>query len=357
MKWEKKSDRCRKVVETMKQAREPREIPYRALCDWGGFVYPSVMRWKTRIEAGQEPVLPPGPKKVAPLDFEELRRQIEGLKHGRKRTEGVGELYGRHREEISRRELNALVAEERRRQTRERREEYRHVAWRVPRLVWAMDDTEHRPDESLPKAYLHTVQDLGSRLKFEPVVGWRLAHGEQVAAHLQELFETHGPPLFLKRDNGGNLNHGVVDKLLEAYLVIPMNSPAYYPQYNGGIEFAQREIKARLQDPMEPALLAALARLEVQALNLKPRPCLGMRSSWEVFRSGQDLAAQFTKRKRKEVYEEIKRNTLNLMERKEYIEVDAWRDAVQTWLLDNHFISVSLKHRVSPYSCNPGSHN
>jgi IS30 family transposase len=92
-------------------------------------------------------------------------------------------------------------------------------------------------------------------------------------------------------------------------LVIPLNSPCYYPQYNGGIEAAQREIKDRLsQRPRLPsAFLAIQADLEVQALNHRRRPCLGHRTPCQVFTEGRPLARTFNRRKRKEVYASYER--------------------------------------------------
>jgi len=214
-----------------------------------------------------------------------------------------------------------------------------------------MDDTEYHPDKAYPKAYLHNVHDQGSRYKFEPLVGLALAHGDEVAAHLAELFDGHGPPLFLKRDNAGNLNHGLVEELLEAFLVIPVNSPCYYPQYNGGIEKAQREIKERLsQRPQTPsAFLAIQAGLDVHALNRRRRPCLGHRTACQVFLSGQSLARTFNRRKRREVYDWIKQKTLVLIEEGRYDVDAAWRLAVETWLLDHGFITVSKRREVLPH--------
>lgn len=65
------------------------------------------------------------------------------------------------------------------------------------------------------------MQDLASRYKFPPPAGDAMPHGEEVAENLERLFERHGAPLVVKRDNGGNLNHGAVDALLDRYLVIP----------------------------------------------------------------------------------------------------------------------------------------
>jgi hypothetical protein len=252
------------LLDHIEGRHEAEGLSYRTLCAQEGVAYASLMRWKDRMARGEPIVAPPGPKKVAPLDLEALRQELRVLRHGRKRTEGTGPLYQEHQDRISRRDLGRLVAEERQRQKQERNRVYHQVSWKVPRLVWAMDDTEYHPDPAYPKAYLHNLQDLGSRYTFEPLVGLALAHGEQIAAHLNELFEAHGPPLFLKRDNGGNLNHTLGGELLEAFLIIPVNSPCYYPQYNGGIEAGNREIKARLaqQPSMPSAFLAIQAGLQ-----------------------------------------------------------------------------------------------
>jgi len=338
------------IVERIEGLHAAEGLSYRTLCAQEGLGYASLMRWKERVARGVTIMERPGPKKVQPLDLEALREEIRLLRHGRKRSAGTGELYRRQRDRISHRDLEGLVAEERQRKHQERNRIYHEVIWKVPRLVWAMDDTEYHPDPDYPKAYLHNVQDLGSRYKFEPLVGLALANGEAVAAHLAELFDAHGAPLFLKRDNGKNLNHTLVDQLLQAYLVIPLNSPCYYPQYNGGIEVAQREIKERLsQRPQLPsAFLAIQAELDIQALNHRPRPCLGHRSACQLFSAGKDLVCMFDRRKRREVYEWIRQKTLDLIAKEGYKDDAAWRLAVETWLLDNGFIAVRKQRKVLP---------
>lgn len=347
------------VVERIEGLRRAEGLPYRELCSREGISHTSFMRWKGRMDRGESAVNRPGPGKVEPLDLDALREQIQLLRHGCKRTAGSGDLYEQHRQRVSRRDLGRMVCGERRRQNRERNRVYHEVGWRTPRLVWATDDTEYHPDKAYPKAYLHNVQDLGSRYKFEPLVGLRLAHGDEVAAHLNDLFEVHGPPLFLKRDNHGNLNHGLVEELLEAFLVIPVNSPCYYPQYNGGIEVAQREIKERLSQRQQTpsAFLAIQAGLDVNALNHRRRACLGHRTSCQVFLRGRDLAGTFNRRKRKEVYEWVREKTLELIEKARYDADAAWRMAVETWLLDNGFITVSNRRKVLPHFPENQSHN
>ena len=121
--------------------------------------------------------------------------------------------------------------------------------------------------------------------------------------------------------------------------------PLHYPQYNGGIEVGQREIKDRWAQRSQPpsAFLAIQAELDIQALNHKRRPCLKRRTSCAVFTQGEALARQFTRRKRKEVYDAIRETTLEIV-RTQALDADAaWRLAVETWLLDNGFITVFNK--------------
>jgi len=338
------------VLDAIERRHAAEGLAYRTLCVQEGVAYASLMRWKDRVARGRDIVGRPGPKKVAPLDLDALREELRVLRHGRKRTEGTGDLYRRHRDRISRRDLGRFVVEERRRQNRERHRIVHEVTWKVPRLIWAMDDTEYHPDPAYPKAYLNNVQDLGSRFKFEPLVGLALAHGNEVAAHLHTLFDAHGPPLFLKRDNGKNLNHALIDALLEAFFVIPVNSPCHYPQYNGGIEAGNREIKSELlrRPSMPSAFLAIQAELDIQTLNHRSRPCLRHRSPCEVFAAGRGYARTFDRRKRREVYEWIRQKTLELTQTTCYDADRAWRLAVETWLLDHEFITVSKPKEVLP---------
>ena len=67
--------------------------------------------------------------------------------------------------------------------------------------------------------------------------------GEEIAGHLSRHLSRFGPPLFLKRDNAGNLNHTSVNDLLEEMMVIPINSPCYTASCNGAIKHSQGELK------------------------------------------------------------------------------------------------------------------
>ena len=112
-------------------------------------------------------------------------------------------------------------------------------------LIWSMDIFEqvHRG----VRFHVLQVIDLGSRVKLEPAVKPGAFTGEEVAEHLNYLMHKHEAPLFLKRDNGSNLNSGEVLSILKMFAVIPFNSPPGFPQFNGVMERSQGEIKRYLR--------------------------------------------------------------------------------------------------------------
>lgn len=296
----------------------------------------------------------PGPKKVIPPDWKALWRDVGDLRHGRKRTAGAEALWWRHGDRISRRAFREEVRRRRLEEHRMRAAAMRRIEWRVPGAVWSLDDTG-----SKRRGYVHQVQDLASRYKFPPPAGNEMPHGEEVAGNLERLFERHGAPLVIKRDNGGNLNHGAVDALLDRYLVIPLNSPPYWPGYNGGIERAQRELaeETRLMEGQGSATdlgHGQHARLSVERLNHRRRPCLGGRTSCEVFCTGREGMRKYNRRRRREAMEAIEAlflKELDQVRRMSRRTVDAaWRRAVENWLLSEGIITVKNPKSVTPLS-------
>jgi len=197
----------------------------------------SVFRWAGRLRRGEPAVHKPGPQKLALSDPQTLNTAIAGLHHGRRRSAGAPALWRTWQAMISRRDFNARVRQCRRAQ----QPQWRRIYWLQSAVVWAMDPAQYRD------RCWNLVSDLGSRFRFELLVASALP-AERIAEHLELLFDRYGAPLVLKRDNGSNLVNGTVDRLLEEYGVIPLNSPTYYPQYNGAIEYAQHEIKLSVQD-------------------------------------------------------------------------------------------------------------
>jgi transposase InsO family protein len=266
------------IVTQLQTLHEQAVQPYRPLCAAATMPYATFMRWKGRLARGVPVLRKPGPKPVGSLDLAGLQTRLRMLEHGSRRSHGTIALYAEHRLQISRRTFLELVEEARRQVLREREADRRSVHWQVPGAVWSVDPTELMlmRNGARQKLSMLPVLDLASRYKFAPLVSDRLT-GEFVAARLDELFAQHGPPLVLKRDNGSNLNSEAVNAVLSRWLVIPLNSPPYYPPYNGGIERAQREFKAALRPRLlaHPAGdVAGLAALTVHELNHRPRRCL-----------------------------------------------------------------------------------
>jgi hypothetical protein len=232
-------------------------------------------RWQARVRRGEPAYRRPGPSPTRPLDADALQRDLGTLRHGPRRSRGVGALHAAYRGALSRRNLDHRVAEMRRAHHREARLALRRLAWLVSGSVWAMDPTFAG---GWP---LHRVMDLASRFQFHPLWMPRL-YGTDVAAHLDDLFRRFGPPLVLKRDNGANLNTPEVNEILRAWRVLPLNSPCAYPRFNGSLERAQREV-------VLPAPVAARPsesrpeRALTDALNHRPRPVLRGRCAAAVF--------------------------------------------------------------------------
>ena len=197
------------------------------------------------------------------------------------------------------------------------------------------------------------VGDLASRFRFELMVALQLP-AERIVRQLQSLFDRYGAPLVLKRDNGSNLVHDSVDRLLDEYGVMALTSPPYYPRYNGAIEYAQREIKAAvdLLTLSGTPLSTALATAPV-LLNAQPRPCLDGQTASQTFLNTQHpFQQEFSLERRKEVKDWITDQAATILAHiprgKRRIADAAWRQALETWLLDHGFMKLVQPRQMSP---------
>lgn len=330
------------MVASIQNAHECAASSYRRLLPATGVAYSSFMRWQGRVRRREAPIRSPGPKKSLPLDLAALQRDVTALDHGARRSAGSGLLYQQYRDRISRRSLRRCVRQARRDLHRKQRDAQRRILWLAPGLVWAMDDSDLR------ELQLHQVQDLASRYKLEPLLDAQMP-GCAVAADLREKFERHGPPLFLKTDNGSNLTAEAVLDVLAAYGVIPLASPAHYPPYNGGIERAAREIKEAIYSPFPEKCLRAPG-LIVHELNHRPRGCLGGKTPCEVFGQRRSIMSVYTARKRQEVYGWITQRQRAILTAMKAAGRErpaaAWRRACEEWLRQNGAIAV-LPERAS----------
>ena len=336
------------LVGLVEQAKVEVGWSCRRVVEAAGIPRSSFSRWRSRIGHQQPCVETPGPKKEVQLNLEALLAEVREMEHGRHRSFGTAVLYQKHRQEISRRPLQGLVKDERQRVNAVRLAKLRRVTWQVPGMAWAMDNTE------LGLVDLHQVQDLASRYKYESFVAASV-QGEQVAEHLERLIQTHGAPLILKRDRGGNLRSEEVEAVLQNHLIIPLDSPPRYPAYNGAIEYAQREMKELLEVRYPGAgHILACNMAAAQELNHRPRPCLAGRTACALLESGREAMKAYTRPKRKEVIDWIKKEMLAILQAIGGSSAGvracdaAWRRAVETWLHRNGAITVSVNGNVLP---------
>lgn len=349
----------------MQEMKDKTGLSYPAICEACEVEYSSFARWLGRHKINQPAVYRPGPKKVKLFALENLQEKIRNLKHGKKRTAYTGNLYDRYADFISRRDFNLLVNMARRDVNRVHEMNLRHIDWKTTGIVWSMDDTELGTDTNGFRIFEHMVMELGSRYKFPPVCG-PLMSGKQVAVNLEKLFRKFGVPLFLKRDNHGNLNSWEVNAVLKKYFVIPLNSPEYYSPYNGSIEKANRDFKDCLVEKLEKLTSGIREHLQIYSettahdLNHKRRDCLqGEISCQRFFNQKNDY--RFNKRERRSIYNWIKSQTwaiLHYMNDKTHKAFSsAWRIAAETWLRMKGFIFVSVNGKVLPNFMPEYSHN
>jgi hypothetical protein len=307
-----------------------------------GLSYRTLMRWKQRLADGKEAVGKCGPKKVHPLNLAELKKKIRDLDHGRKRSRGTGRLHRAYAERISRRELNELV-----RQVRSDSDDPCQVDWLRTDLAWSMDGLKYRD------CHVQNVQDLCSRYKFAPLTSEAEPCGEEIAGHLARHFNRFGPPLFIKRDNAGNLNHTAVNELLEEHMIIPINSPYYTPKYNGAIEHCQGEFKTWLIQWKHAAGSKRELALQVDnaahALNHHTRRSLSGKNACRAYFSSSRL--RFTKRQRREAYDWIYGLAVDISQRAGENEIDptAWRVSARKWMERKRMIVIRKPEKVSPH--------
>jgi transposase InsO family protein len=348
----------------MKVIKKMLKVSYRDVCRSLDFGYSTFMRWKGRVRKGTPIVEKPGPKKTMPLELTGLMDGIRSLDHKRKRSYGTGLLFEVYQDQVSRGTYKRLVRLARADANREKAARMRRIEWKQPGLVWGMDDTYFGRDENYRKLFLHSVRDLSSRYQFEPL-GGDFARGPKVAENLKRLFDRYGPPLILKRDNGSNLEHHDVEKVLSEYRVIPLNSPRRYPPYNGAVEKGQFELKQKIGKRKANYWALPRRHFHVYAesasyeLNHVPRRCIRMKTSCQVFFSEKG-GVKFPKRRRREIFEWIKDLSCAIMvglgNSSKRAAQAAWRLAVESWLQLNGFIQVSRDGKVLPYFLPEMSH-
>jgi transposase InsO family protein len=344
------------MIAIVEQVKAGSDAPYKAVCRALGVPRSSLMRWRSRQQAGKSVVERPGPAKVEPLDLVALHEDILRLACGRQRTHGTGAVYEQCRSKISRRDFYSLVEAVRRESLRQKETLERRIEWLVPGAVWSMDDTKkHWLDDRF--GHMHLVMDLGSRYNLRALGSEVQANGEQVAESLLALFHQYGPPLFIKVDGGSNFSHHAVLNLLAEWGVIPLVSPPHYPPYNGSVEREHQELlrylSLRIGDQtVSPRELRLECEVAGHEINHKRRDCLGDRTACYTLESGRLSGRRLGRRERKEVFEKIRTLAVDIVEKLDEHTValseTAFRYAAETWMQSNNMIRVTRNGEVLP---------
>jgi len=343
------------MVEEARRFKENFNINLATVARICGISYQSLWRYHQRLEAGLEPIQVLGRRPLPPINYHKLKFEIREQHHCRKRTLGTGELRRKYKGRVSRKKLNEIIAETRHEIVAGRQQHMSKIKWNCPHMVWSMDDFEYIFRGT--KFYVHQVRDLTSKYIFEPLVSRQPLKGEEIAGNLTKLFKKYGTPLFMKRDNGANLNHFSVINILQGFKVIPLNNPAYYPQYNGSMENAQKEVKKELNNMSwefeKPDTFPLMVRQAVHNVNHNPRAIFD--GDWACFRWQMHANERFTNTFRTTVYQEIKELALDIIDNVEYSDKDlmlnkSWRKAVETWLHTNGHIIIKRNGKVLPIS-------
>ena len=155
--------------------------------------------------------------------------------------------------------------------------------------------------------------------------------------------------MFLKRDLGSPLNCQAVDEVLERHWVLPLNSPAQYPQYNGAIERHMRDLHQALDQRRlraRPVPLSVEVELATHQLNHRRLRSLQNRTPCQVYHDpARHLRLHGASRQRifREVFEQFWQYVQCMPERNRHTVNAAWRLVVETWLRRQGWISVTEK--------------
>jgi hypothetical protein len=321
-----------------------REFSWRELC-YELVPCATVLRWRARVRDGAPVLEKAGPKKKESIELASVKEKIQQLEHGPRRTAGTTALYAELSDSISRRRFQELVAEER----QSRLESMKRIQWLLPGTAWSLDTTEY----GLEKIKITPLRDLASKYQLPIPLVQPQEDGARIALYLDLMFKKEGAPMFLKRDLGSPLNCQAVDEVLERHWVLPLNSPAHYPKYNGSIERNMRDLQEALDQRRLNALQVPMSvevELATHQLNHRRLRSLHNRTPCQVYHDpARRLRLHGASRQRifREVFEQFWHYVECMSVRNRHTLNAAWRLVVETWLRRQGWISVSAKSKTN----------
>jgi hypothetical protein len=196
----------------------------RRLCRVRDISRATYYRWKRQ---GAREALPPGPRAPHSHLSVTIRREIECLRHAKRRTWGARPIYDRFDGIVSRHVIREEIDKERRRKNRLERDAVCSYEFVAPDVAWSGDGFHVGEHGKLLR-----IQDDRSRCTFgfETRKTWEAV---DAARFVGAAFVRYGAPYFFKHDLGPEFRSGVFQALLRGEQVIPLPNPPYYPPANG----------------------------------------------------------------------------------------------------------------------------
>jgi hypothetical protein len=344
-----KQDVAEDIVSRINFAKQRTGLSYRSLCRAMDVSHRTFKRWRCRKESGLPLLHAPGPAKTEPFDPAVLAGELAALMHGARRSLGIGRLFSKYGQCLSRREIACMAAEVRAELNDIHRRSLLHVEWLVPNIVWAVDGTEYT--DASEKRELLTMRDMCSKYLLRPMVTAWTPCSEEVGGHVAVLCNENENPLFLKMDNGSNLIGQSVMNVLKENWIISFISPPEYPQYNGSLEKAQGEIKDAIRKSLPLGKDVSLEEFKLHAalaahdLNHRSRDVLKGKNSCQVYHD-EARRIRFTLPERKAIYDWINQAQNDILKETQVftkrIVATARRKAIEAWLIKNNMIRLTV---------------
>jgi hypothetical protein len=157
--------------------------------------------------------------------------------------------------------------------------------------------------------------------------------------------------MFLKLDLGSPLNCEAVNRVLERHRVLPLNSPARYPQYNGSMERNMRDLHAALDERQTLEVpLPVKTELVTHQLNHRCLRSLHHLTPCQVYHDPARrlrLHGAFRQKVFREVFEQFWYYIATMPNRNHHAINAAWRLIVETWLRRQGWISVTANSKTN----------
>jgi hypothetical protein len=212
-----------------------------------------------------------------------------------------------------------------------------------------MDTTEYGPD----KTKITPLRDLAAKYQLPVPLVAPQENGEKIAVYLDLMFKKQGAPMFIKMDLGSPLNCEAVNRVLERHWVLPLNSPARYPQFNGSIERSMRDLQEALDERRLQALQVPMSvevELATHQLNHRRLRSLGGLTPCQVYHDpARRVRLHGASRQRifREVFQLFWQYVQCMPLRNHHTFNAAWRLVVETWLRRQGWISVGTKTKTN----------